>query len=185
MKNYALLLLMLTATVYSAQNNPEINQLKQVVQNQKIEIKELSQQNNYYRETLNLLKPIKSLDIDGLQIDIITVTASKKDMSLKIEFMYKNTNSDNRTFFQCEQAFLIDPQGNQYQTYDIAAGANKNIRVENVRPNIPHKGSMLFKITNDSVPMIKELSLKFYSNNSAKNGNVQTAIFENLDINWN
>ena len=151
MKNYTLLLLLLTATVYSAQNNPEINQLKQVVQNQKIEIKELSQQNNYYKETLNLLKPIKSLEIDGLQLDIITVTASKKDMSLKIEFIYKNTTADIRTFFQCEQAFLIDPQGNQYQTYDIAAGADKNIRVENVRPYIPHKGSVLFKITNDIV----------------------------------
>ena len=91
------------------------------------------------------------MEIDGLQLDIITVTASKKDMSLKIEFIYKNTTADIRTFFQCEQAFLIDPQGNQYQTYDIAAGADKNIRVENVRPYIPHKGSVLFKITNDIV----------------------------------
>lgn len=158
--------------------------LKIELQNIKSQNTELTKQFDYYKETLNLLKSIKSLEIDGLQIDIVKIIGSSKDKTLKFEFIFKNITSENRTFFQCEQAFIIDPQGNQYQTYEIISGANKNIRVENIKPNIPYKGTILFRTFDETSPTISELQLKFYSNNAMKNGNIQIAIFENLEINW-
>ena len=148
-------------------------------------ISQLQKENLYYKETLNLLKPIKSTTIDGLQIDLIKVAGSKKDMTLNLEFIYKNLSTGNRKFFQCSQASLIDPQGNQYKTYEIIVGSDKDIRIENISPNVPHKGKIHFKISEGDFLVIRELKIGFYSDDPLKSGDVQRAVFEDINVNWN
>lgn len=174
-------LILLVFQILPAQKSSLLSCEKEMELN-KIIIDKLQKENTYYKESLNLLTPIKSIEIDGLKFDIIKITSSKKDLTLNIEFIYKNITDMDRVFFQCEQAFLIDSKGNQFQTYELFVGAEKNIRVENITPNIPRKGRMQFKISESNMPIIKELKLKFYSKSPLQFGDTRTAIFENIDI---
>ncbi len=51
---------------------------------------EPSKQNLYYKETLHLLTPIKSVDIDGLRIDITIIIGSRKKNTLTLTAIYTN-----------------------------------------------------------------------------------------------
>ncbi|QLL57228.1 hypothetical protein [Empedobacter falsenii] len=149
---------------------------------QKAKNGELSEENRYYKETLNLLKPIKSVKVDGLQLDITSVVGSKADKTVIVTFMYKNIEAETRGFFQCEQAYFIDPQGNQAQTYEIFVSFNNGIRAENIKPNIPTKATVTFKTTETTFPIIRQLKIIVYPKEvMAKQ---IEAIFENLDVVW-
>lgn len=184
MKIFFTISILLIFQVYSSQKIKD-SPCEQERATSKEIISQLQKENSYYKEILNLLKPVKSIEIDGLQIDLIKVTGSKKDMTLNLEFIYKNLNTDNRKFFQCSQASLIDPQGNRYDTYEIIVGSNKDIRIENISPNIPHKAKVQFKISEGDFPEIRELKIKFYSNNPLVSGDLQPAVFENINVTWN
>ena len=58
MKNIISSLMFLFIGIISAQKN-ECSTILKELENSKIEVAELSKQNLYYKETLNLLKPIK------------------------------------------------------------------------------------------------------------------------------
>lgn len=82
-----------------------------------------------------------------MQLDITNIVGSKTDKTVTVTFMYKNIEDETRTFFQCEQAYFIDPQGNQAQTYEVFVSFNNETRAENIKPNIPTKASITFKRT--------------------------------------
>ncbi len=156
--------------------------LESEIKNQKAKNEELSKQNRYYKETLDLLKPIQSVKVDGLQLDITSIVGSKADKTVTVTFMYKNIEAETRSFFQCEQAYFIDPQGNQAQTYEVFVSFNNRIRAENIEPNIPTKAIITFKTTETTFPIIRQLKIIVYSKVlMTKNSE---AIFENLDVVW-
>jgi len=128
------------------------------------------------------LKPIQSVKIDGLQLDIINIVGSKTDKTVTITFIYKNIEAETRNFFQCEQAYYIDPQGNQSQTYEVFVSFNNEIRAENIKPNMPTKATITFKTTETTYPIIRQLKIIVYPKEvMAKQIEV---IFENLDVIW-
>ena len=149
---------------------------------QKAKNEELSKENRYYKETLDLLKPIQSVKIDGLQLDITSIVGSKADKTFTVTFMYRNIEAETRNFFQCEQAYFIDPQGNQTQTYEVFVSFNNGIRAENIKPNIPTKVTVTFKTTETTYSIIRQLKIIVYPKEvMAKQ---IEAIFENIDIIW-
>ncbi|MGV0948228.1 hypothetical protein ACTS93_13980 [Empedobacter falsenii] len=149
---------------------------------QKAKNEELSKKNRYYKETLDLLKPIQSVKVDGLQLDITSIVGSKADKTVTVTFIYKNIEAETRSFFQCEQAYFIDPQGNQAQTYEVFVSFNNGIRAENIKPNIPTKATIIFKTTETTFPIIRQLKIIVYPKEvMAKQ---IEAIFENLNVVW-
>ena len=78
--------------------------LENEIKIQKAKNEELSKENRYYKETLDLLKPIQSVKIDGLQLDITSIVGSKADKTVTVTFMYKNIEAEKRSFFQCAAA---------------------------------------------------------------------------------
>lgn len=146
------------------------------------ENKELSKQNTYYKETLHSLKPIRTTQVDGMEIDITSVIGSSKDNTITVTFLYKNMETEIRRYFQCNQAYFVDPQGNQTQTYEVAVSFNKGIMAENITPNIPIKGSMVFKSAENQIPLIRQLTLSIYPKISMSP--LPQAYFENLEVIW-
>lgn len=175
----------LFASFFHAQTNTECEKLKMQVENQKVEITELSKQNLYYKQTLNLLKPIASSSKNGIQIDILKITGSKSEKKLRVIFVYKNTDSEVRKYFQINNAHFVDPQGNQASTFEILTSNLK--RTENILPNIPMKGIMEFDLKNfDNLdfPIMRILDLKFGNIKSSSLGLETTMNFENIPVIW-
>ncbi|WP_312068466.1 hypothetical protein [Empedobacter sp.] len=169
----------LNSFTFAQQKCPD---LENEVKFQKDKNEELSKENRYYKEALDLLKPIQSVKIDGLQLDIISIVGSKTDKTVTVTFIYKNIEAETRNFFQCEQAYYIDPQGNQSQTYEVFVSFNNGIRAENIKPNIPTKATITFKTTETTYPIIRQLKIIVYPKEvMAKQ---IEAIFENLDVVW-
>ena len=177
--SFILLYSILNSFSYAQQKYPD---LENEIKIQKAKNEELSKENLYYKETLNLLKPIQTVKIDGLQLDITSIVGSKADKDVTITFMYKNIEAETRSFFQCEQAYFIDPQGNQAQTYEVFVSFNNGIRAENIKTNIPTKATITFKTTETTFPIIRQLKIIVFPKElMAKN---LDAIFENLEVVW-
>ncbi|WP_312351365.1 hypothetical protein [Empedobacter sp.] len=169
----------LNSFIFAQQKCPE---LENEIKIQKVKNEELSKENHYYKETLNLLKPIQSVKVDGLQLDITSVVGSKAEKTVTVTFLYKNIEAEPRSFFQCEQAYFIDPQGNQLQTFEVFISFNNGIRAENIKTHIPTKATITFKTTETTFPIIRELKIIVYPKEvMAKQ---IEAIFENLDVVW-
>ena len=187
MKNLFTFLFVTISTLGYSQKS-DCSEVKKELQISKTYSTQLSKEIEYYKETLSLLKPIRTVVVDGMELNIIKIVGSKKDKSLTITFVYQNKDSETRSFFQCEQAFLLDPQGNQFQTYDVFVGPNNGIRAEKIIPSIPIKASITFKTTNPSIqidpsiPTIKILTLKVYAKNHMDSP--YSAIFENIPVTW-
>lgn len=162
--------------------------IEKELQSNKMQVAELSKQINYYKETLNLLTPIRTVNVDGLEINITKIVGSTRDKSLSVIFVYQNKDSQIREFFQCEQAYLIDPQGNQFQTHDVFVAPNNGIRMEKITPNILAKGKITFKTIDPTTtletttPTIRILTLKVFAKNHIDSP--YSAVFENIPISW-
>jgi len=171
-------------TILALAQETDCSSLKTELEKSKEQITELSNQVNYYKETLNLLKPISIAKTDGLEFNITKAVGSKKDKTITITFIYKNIDMEIRKSFQCFQSYFTNPQGEQYQNYTVVVGANKGIRVENIHPDIPTKGEVAFKVDESPFPIIRILTIEFTSRNSIKSGLKQTANFENIPVIW-
>lgn len=179
--------LLIFTQILSAQKT-DCAEIKTELQSTKVQNTELSKQVDYYKETLSLLTPIRTVNIDGMEINITKIVGSQKEKSLSVTLVYQNKDSETRSFFQCEQAFLIDAQGNQFQTFEVYVSPNKGIRTEKILPNIPTKATITFKTTDPTnpidpaIPTIKILALKVYAKNHMDSP--YSAIFENIPVVW-
>ncbi|KFC18322.1 hypothetical protein [Epilithonimonas lactis] len=183
MKSKLILVLSAFSQILFAQKS-DCSDLKNELKNKKDQITELSKQVDYYKETLNLLKPIRTVDIDGMKLDIVMVNGHKKDKTISVTFIYQNTESTARKSFQCEEAFIIDPQGNQFQTSEVLV-APKRIRAQNILPEVPTKATMTFAaadLAETAFPLIKVLTIKIYAKDSKNNP--YNAVFESIPVIW-
>lgn len=170
-------------STYVLAQTSDCSELKIQLENQKTEIAELLKQNNYYKETLNLLRPLKSNSANNLDISIISAVGNKQGKTITISYLYKNTSTDVRRDFQPLKSYFVDVRGNQYETYDVYAAADR-LRVEQVYPNIPMRGYIKFKVEEVDFPMIRLLNLNFgYVGNEIRTRNVNVS-FENIPVTW-
>ncbi|MCD9854527.1 hypothetical protein LUD75_07405 [Epilithonimonas sp. JDS] len=184
MKSKLILITLAFSQILFAQKS-DCSDLKNELKNNKEQILELSKQVDYYKETLSLLKPIRTVNIDGMKLDIVKVNGTKLSKTISVTFIYQNTESTARKSFQCEEAFLIDPQGNQFQTSEVLVAPNKRIRAQNILPEIPTKATMTFSVADlkqTDFPIIKILTLKVYAKDNKSNP--YSAVFENIPVVW-
>ncbi|PQA90396.1 hypothetical protein SAMN05421796_108183 [Chryseobacterium piscicola] len=184
MKSILILIISVFSQILFAQKS-DCSDLKNELKNNKDQITELSKQVDYYKEALNLLKPIRTVDIDGMKLDIVMVNGHKKDKTISVTFIYQNTESTARKSFQCEEAFIIDPQGNQLQTSEVIVAPNKRVRAQNILPEIPTKATMTFAapdLAEASFLIIKVLTIKIYAKDNKNNP--YNAVFENIPVIW-
>ena len=166
-----------------AQKKDECEEMNKRVEWQKLEIAELTKQNQYYKETLELIKPLATTTANNLEFSIVKAVGNAKDKTLTIEYLYKNTSSDIRKYFQARDSYFVDPRGNQSETYEAFANNTKN-RVENIQPNIPMKGIIKFKIEKLNFPMIKLLNLRFAYIGKELSKVDEKITFQNIPVTW-
>lgn len=118
--------------------------LKDQLQALKLENTELTQQNIYFKQTLDLLKPMATNKVDGLRFDVLKLVGDRKNKTLKVFYLFTNTQGQNRDSFQPSSAHIVDPQGNQLLTYEVFAAPKqaRGRRHSAWHPN--ERGSYLF-----------------------------------------
>lgn len=181
MKNIISSIMLFSASILTAQKT-DCTTLQKELENSKIEIAELSTQNLYYKETLNLLKPIKTIIVDDVEFSITKITGSKKDKTITVTFLYENKSSETRDFLQCQEASAINPQGNQFQTYEVYVAPNKNMRAEKIKSNIPIKGNFVLKTEETEFPIFRILKILVYPKDNMSSP--KEVIFENIAVVW-
>lgn len=181
MKNTISSIMLFSASILYAQKT-ECTTIQKELENAKIEVAELSKQNLYYKETLNLIKPIKTSIVDDVEFSITKIVGSKKDKTITITFLYENKSSESRDFLQCQEASAIDPQGNQFQTYEVYVAPNKTMRAEKIKSNIPIKGNFVFKTEETEFPIFRILKILVYPKDNMSSP--KEVIFENIAVVW-
>jgi len=181
MKNTISSIMLFSASILSAQKTECIT-IQKELENAKIEVAELSKQNLYYKETLNLLKPIKITTVDDVEFSITKIVGSKKDKTITVTFLYENKFFETRDFLQCQEASAIDPQGNQFQTYEVYIAPNRNMRAEKIKSNIPIKGNLTFKSEESDFPIFRILKILVYPKDNMSSP--KEVIFENVAVIW-
>ena len=181
MKNIITSLMVFSMSFLSAQKN-DCTTIQKELENAKIEVAELSKQNQYYKETLNLLKPIKISISDDVEFSITKIIGSKKNKTITVTFLYENKSSETRDFLQCQEAYAIDARGNQFQTYEVYVAPNKNMRAEKIKSNIPIKGNFVFKTDETDFPILRILKILVYPKDNISSP--KEVIFENVAVIW-
>lgn len=182
MKNLIFSAALLLSLGMSAQKN-DCTQLENELQKIKTENTELTKQNLYYKETFDLLKPVASDAKDLLKFDIVKAVGSKTKKTLKIYYIYTNTSSKVRSFFQPAESYIVDPQGNQTSTYEVFASEDRR-QVNQIQPDVPMKGLLSFNVRTTDFPVIKLLNLKFYKVDGFENAGDTTLNFKNIPVFW-
>lgn len=173
-------LLVLAQQLYS--QNANYAQLNEQLNQNKLEISELSRQVQYYKKVLNSTRAIRSANFEDLNLDITKVTGSRKTGSIEVLFNYKNTHSTTRKNFQCERAVIVDMQGNQYQTTQLFLAPNGRVVAVDILQNVPYNGGVMFKKVGNYFPVIKALILYLYPSDQLSNP--QPIVFENIPVIW-
>lgn len=65
--------------------------LKDQLQALKLENTELTQQNIYFKQTLDLLKPMATNEVDGLRFDVLKLVGDGRNKTLKVFYLFTNT----------------------------------------------------------------------------------------------
>lgn len=181
MKNIISSLMLFSTCLFSAQKS-DCSTIQKELENSKIEVAVLSKQNIYYKETLNLLKPIKTTIVDDVQFSITKIIGSKKDKTITITFLYENNSFETRDFLQCQEASAIDARGNQFQTYEVYVAPNKNMRAEKIKSNIPIKGNFVFNTEETDFPILRIVKILVYPKDNISSP--KEVIFENVAVIW-
>ena len=183
MKKITTIIALAIALPLLAQRKDECEEINKRVEWQKLEIAELTKQNQYYKETLELNKPLATTTANNLEFSVVKAVGNSKDKTLTVEYLYKNTSSDIRKNFQAIDSYFVDARGNQSETYDAFANNSKK-RVENIQPNVPMKGVIKFKIEELNFPMIKLLNLRFAYIGRELNKVDEKITFQNIPVTW-
>lgn len=183
MKKIALLVFCLSLELINSQTKRDPNELAEIIENQKSEILELSKQNTYFKDTLNMLKSQKSSAANNLKFDILNIVGDKKGKALTIYYTITNTDNKKRKSYSPNKAYFIDPQGNAVSTTDMKMSSNQK-GIDNIEPNIPVKGSLKFNIEELDIPIVKIIDLKFSNSNVLKDGQYSNVSFQNIPVIW-
>lgn len=177
MRTKLMLPAILLAQILCAQSADTPSQLQQHEQ----EIEELSRQVQYYKNTLNVNKAVRSATFENVRFDLTQVIGSKKDGTVEVNFLYTNIGPTRRSL-QCERAQIVDPQGNQHITTQMYIAPNGRIVANEVLPRTAYRGGLLFRKQNSYFPTIRALSLYVYPQDNFSNP--VPVVFENIPIIW-
>lgn len=182
-----LLFVSVMLSIVSFGQKADCTKLETELQNVKSENAELIRQNIYFKESLELLKPVSKAAANNLEFTVTGAKGNKKDKTLIISYLYENTSDVVRGDYQGMSAYIVDDRGNQTKTYEVLAN-KEGARTENIQPGIPMKGFIKFKMDETDFPVIKMLSVDFSfirMKNDPLSGKVTENIaFKNIPVIW-
>lgn len=145
----------------------------------------LEKERDYLKKVLEVNKPIKEVEVDGVNIKITNVDGVLKENAIYVTFLLEAKISD-RTFYVTD-ADIVDLEGNTIKSdYDKLYDIQKELTLD-----VPTKMKIAFTyksgFENDAPSSIKLVRIR--ADNSDKSysleGQFRSKIdFRNLDVNW-
>ena len=145
----------------------------------------LEKERDYLKKVLEVNKPIKEVEVDGVNIKITNVDGVLKENAIYVTFLLEAKISD-RTFYVTD-ADIVDLEGNTIKSdYDKLYDIQKELTLD-----VPTKMKMAFTyksgFENDAPSSIKLVRIR--ADNSDKSysleGQFRSKIdFRDLDVNW-
>lgn len=139
---------------------------------------EVAKENEYLRQSLKILTPVKSANAVKVDFGLVSVKGSTKDQT--VEVVLTLVNKDAHKYFQFVEAKMIDVQGNEYQSYDINIGSERSRN--KIFTDVPVKSTIVFKKILPSTKIIKLLNFEFFD--PEKVGNKMSIDMSDIDITW-
>jgi len=165
-------------TSVAGQNSTNTETKDETISKLQNEVSKLEKEIEYYKKTLDLLNSKITAQDQNVEFKINSVIGDLNTGKVTIEGIVIN-NGVLRSL-QGHQANAFDPQGNEIQTFDVIAGAD---RIKELQKDIPAKFKIVFKSTVPNTPILKSLNLKFYSWVELKQADVSVT-FRNIPIEW-
>ena len=177
MKNLALIVIYICLGYNVFAQNSQCDSVKKKNDQLSERIKALSKENEYFRKSLNILTPTKSVDQGGLTFNLIKCEGNIKEQTITLTCFIINhkANSD----FQFEKANLTDIQGNNFLSYDFKIG-NQDVR-NTLFTDTPLATKITFKNVLPATQMIKVIGLNYYGTGLFDKG---VFIFNNIGVVW-
>ncbi|MFV0591641.1 MAG: hypothetical protein ACK5M7_09670 [Draconibacterium sp.] len=138
----------------------DIKEKNATIDNQKIEILRLKKDIQYYKETLDLLDSKISTENKNVSFKINAITGNTNTGEVLIEGILIN-NGPLRSI-QKQKSENFDPKGNKETTYNMTIGGD-DTRIEKLYKDVPIKFAVSFKQLIEETPLIKILTMTFYS----------------------
>lgn len=144
----------------------------------------LEKERDYLKKVLEVNKPIKEVEVDGVNIKITNVDGVLKENAIYVTFLLEAKISD-RTFYVTD-ADIVDLEGNTIKSdYDKLYDIQKELTLD-----VPTKMKMAFTYKSgfeNGAPSIKLVRIR--ADNSDKSysleGQFRSKIdFRDLDVNW-
>lgn len=143
-----------------------------IIVNQKKEI-------DYYKEALQLRESKNQLQIEHFVFKINKVTGDKTNRKLIVEGVFENIGVESS--IQIMKVSIVDPKGNNYESFDIKLGGNA-MGMSKTYNGVPIKFKLTFEKINEEFPVIKALILE--KNDSNSKGIKIDSILKNIDVTW-
>ena len=181
MKNFAFFIALTIFCVTSVigQNSTPVDKKDETILALQNNIVKLEKEIEYYKKTLDLLNSKITAQDQNVDFKINSVIGDSNTGKIVIEGIL--TNNGVLRSIQGHEANAFDPQGTEIKTFEVSAGAEK--RIAELHKDIPTKFSVTFKNADSDAPMLKALTLKFYSSIGPRNNNI-SVMFRNVSIEW-
>jgi len=177
MKNIALIVMCICFSYNGFAQNSQCDSVKKKNDQLTESIKALSKENEYFRKSLNILKPIKSVEQGGLTFNLTKCEGNIKEQTITLTCFIINHKANSE--FQFEKANLTDIQGNNFLSYDFKIG-NQDVR-NMLFTDTPLGTKITFKNVLPSTQMIKMIGLSYYGTGLFEKG---TFIFNDIAVAW-
>lgn len=147
----------------------------------------LKKENDYFRESLHILTPIKSALTHQVKINILSCIGNKQDQTITLLLTFVNGDVNKTIQFQNSgfgkgKQLAVDVQGNSYNTDNVQCGQSKYS--SEILTNVPVKATVIFEGIPSSVLMLKVV--KFYmilSDNHSVPATIEPQ-FSDLAVKW-
>ncbi|MDF4221503.1 hypothetical protein PXC01_07895 [Maribacter sp. M208] len=187
MKKLQLLSILTLSLISSAFGQLDSKEL--VSENQKLKaditlqnktISKLKGEVDYLKETLSLIHSKISKDEKDVSFKINHVEGDLDTGKIIIEGILIN-NGVLRSI-QGQKANAFDPKGNGINSYKVMFG--NVVRISKLLKDVPVKFNIELEPISDAPPVLKALTVNFYSNVGYKKDPINV-VFKNLNIIWN
>ena len=174
MKITSLLLTFLLSSASFAQN---LNTLKADLAACNANGQKLQEENDYLKKSINILKPIKSLEQDNLEVNLLKCEGNIKEQTIIITLALTSHKANSE--FQFNSSQIIDLQGKDFKTFEMYLGKERNRN--KLYTDTPLEAKFRFNQVLPSIKILKLFSAGYYSVDLFKEGSFE---FKDINVNW-
>lgn len=137
----------------------------------------LQAENDYLRKSINVLKPIKTLEQDDFEVRLLKCDGNIKEQTITVTLALTSHKANSE--FQFSSGQIIDLQGKDFKTYERYLGKEKDRN--KLYTDTPLEATLRFSQVLPSIKILKLFSVGYYSVGLFKEGSFE---FKDIDINW-